>query len=213
MAQTNRLILLADDHVIIRRGLKLLLDNHFGREELIEAETTKEILQALENNPITHMILDMQLTDTNVIEILPEIKTRFPHIPILIYTMSSEDVYGKRMLDLGADGFLSKQHDEQEVIKALQLFLSNQKYLSPHLFDIINDPKHKGTNPLSTLSERELSVLSRLMNGESVKEISANLNIKATTVATYKARIFEKLNVNNILDLKNVTELYQNQIQ
>lgn len=212
MTPKNRLILLADDHVIIRRGLKLLLDNHFGREALIEAETTKDILLALEKNPVTHMILDMQLTDTNVIEVLPEIKNRFPKIPILIYTMSSEDIYGKRMLDLGADGFLSKQHDEAEVIKALDLFLNNRKYVSQHLLDIINDPKHQKTNPIQSLSERELSVLGRLLKGETVKEISVNLNIKATTVATYKARIFEKLNVSNILELKNVTELYQNQI-
>jgi two-component system, NarL family, invasion response regulator UvrY len=202
-----KLILLADDHVIIRRGLKLLLDNYFNRDPLIEAESTKDILLQLEKYPITHMILDMQLQDGNVMEILPTIKRKYPQAHILIYTMSSEDIFGVKMLKMGATSFLSKQSDEEEVVKALNLFLSGRTYTSNNLKDILGAVKNQKSNPLQALSERELSVLGRLLKGESVKEISNQLALKPTTVATYKARIFEKLGVNNIIDLNNIADL------
>lgn len=205
----NKLILLADDHVIIRRGMKVLMDNFFRREQILEADTTQQILTILKENPITHMILDMQLQDANVIEILPQVKALYPSTPILIYTMSSEDIFGGRMLQLGATGFLSKQSDEQEVVKALDLFFQGRPYISNHLQEVMNHSKQTHSNPLLSLSERELSVLNRLLKGETVKEISNQLDLKATTVATYKARIFEKLSVSNIIDLRNVVELYQ----
>lgn len=206
---TSRKILLADDHVIIRRGLKVLLENHFFYMQLLEADTTSGILNILESNEVSFMILDMQLQDGNVLEIMPLLNSRYPHIPILIYTMSSEDVYGGRMFQLGAKGFLSKQCSEEEVIKALQLFFDGRTYISTQLQDVLADRKQANSNPLQSLSERELSVMSRLLKGETVKEISNQLNVKATTVATYKARIFEKLAVNNIMDLRNLIELYQ----
>lgn len=205
----NKLILLADDHVIIRRGMKVLMDNFFKREQIIEADSTQQILRTMQEKPVTHMILDMQLQDANVIEILPQLKALYPTIPILIYTMSSEDLFGSRMLQMGASGFLSKQSDEQEVVKALDLFFRGRPYVSNHLQEVMNDSKQKQSNPLLSLSEREMSVLHRLLKGETVKEISNQLDLKATTVATYKARIFEKLSVSNIMDLRNVTELYQ----
>ena len=202
-------ILLADDHVIIRRGMKVLMDNYFKRETIIEADSTAQILMALKEYPITHMILDMQLQDANVIEILPQLRSLYPNIPILIYTMSAEDVFGNRMLQMGAQSFLSKQSDEQEVIKALDLFFQGRPYVSTHLQELMNQSTNTHANPLLSLSDRELSVLNRLLKGETVKEISQQLDIKATTVATYKARIFEKLSVSNIIDLQNISELYK----
>jgi two-component system invasion response regulator UvrY len=207
-----KLILLADDHVIIRRGIKLLLDNYFNREPFVEADSTKAILTQLTQHPITHMILDMQLVDANVMEIFPFIKKNYPHIHILIYTMSSESIYGLKMLQMGALSFLNKQSDEKEVVRALDLFFRGQPYLSQHLQELVLDKKSQKNNSLCSLSERELSVLGRLLKGESVKDISANLDLKATTVATYKARIYEKLGVTNLIDLHSVAELnnYQN---
>ena len=202
-------ILLADDHVIIRRGMKVLMDNFFRREIIIEADSTLQILAALKEHPITHMILDMQLQDANVIEILPQLRTMYPNIPILIYTMSSEDIFGSRMLQMGAQSFLSKQSDEQEVIKALDLFFQGKPYVSAHLQELMNQSNNTHANPLLSLSDRELSVLNRLLKGETVKEISQQLDIKATTVATYKARIFEKLSISNIIDLRTISELYK----
>ncbi len=206
---TNKLILLADDHVIIRRGLKVILDNYFEQEVLIEADSTKEILSKLAEFEVTHMILDMQLIGSNVIDILPELVKNYPHIPILIYTMSSEEIFGARLLQMGARGFLSKQTEETEVVRALELFFQGQTYISNALQDILSDKKFATKiNPLLSLSERELSVMNHLLKGKSVKEIAISLDLKATTIATYKARIFQKTGVDNIIDLRNITDLY-----
>lgn len=211
--KSTRLILLADDHVIIRRGLKVLMANHFHQSQFIEADTTHEVLKALKEHPITHMILDMQLHDTNIIEILSLLRTSYPDIPILIYSMNAEEVFGGMMLQYGISGFLSKQSNEDEVVKALNSFFNGRPYISDHLHDVLNDRKLNDDNPLNALSEREISVMGRLLKGESVKDISTSMNLKATTVATYKARIFEKLAVNNIMELRNLADAYQFRIQ
>ena len=209
MTPGQKKILIADDHVIIRRGLKVLLDNYFGREHRFEASSAKEILELLRNETITHLILDMQLKDTNVMEVLPFIIEHYPEARIMIYTMSQEEIFGPRLIDLGVAAFLSKQSEEEEVLKALDLFFNGRRYISATLGDVMQDRKHAVANPISQLSDRELSVLSHLLKGESVKEISVCLDLKATTVATYKARLYEKLGVGNLVDLQNVAALYR----
>lgn len=204
-------ILLADDHAIIRRGLRVLLESFPVRSDLVECDSVRNIMQVLPQHPFTHLILDMQLQDGNVIDVLPEIVRSWPGIPVLIYTMSSEEIFGSRMLQLGASGFLSKQSSEQEVMRALDLFFSGRRYVSEELQDQLNDNQFKKTqqdNPIFHLSDRELSVLNYLLKGESVKEISGRLDLKATTVATYKARIFDKLNVQNVIELRDIAALY-----
>lgn len=204
-------ILLADDHVIIRRGLKVLLDTHFGNCRITECDSVKELMSSISKEEFTHLILDLQLLDGNVIDVIPEIKRTYPNLPVMIYSMSSEEIYGTRTIQMGADSFLSKQSNEHEVIKALNLFLNGKKYMSQELQDLMHQQqskKSKTENPLLDLSDREISVLNYLLEGESVKEISIRLVLKATTVATYKARIFDKLNVSNIIELRNVAEIY-----
>jgi DNA-binding NarL/FixJ family response regulator len=205
----NKLILLADDHVIIRRGIKMILGEYFWREKTIETDSVKGIERLLKENVVTHMILDMQLTDGNILDILPEVRVRYPEIPILIYTMSSEEVFGARMINMGVSGFLSKQSNEKEAIKALDFFFRGKPYISEKLTDIITAGKNvKPENPIQLLSSRELIVLNKLLLGQSIKEISVGLDLKANTVCTYKSRIFEKLQVDNMMDLKNKCDLY-----
>lgn len=203
---------MADDHAIIRRGLKFILDANFAGNTLKETDTAKELISLLETHTFSHLILDMQLQDANILEIFSRFKVLQPNAAILIYTMSPEDVFGRRMMQLGADGFLSKQSSEEEVIKALHIFFSGRKYISPELQDLMTEHSFKragSDNPLDSLSERELSVLEYLLKGQGVKEIAGHMDLKATTVATYKARIFDKLGVSNVIDLKSVTSLYQ----
>lgn len=207
----KRKILLADDHVIIRRGLKVLIDNYFGASEWIETDNTKNIIELIKNNSFTHLVLDMQLQDANIIHILAQVREINPKTPILIYTMSSEDIFGPRMYNFGISAFVSKQSSEDEVIKAFNLFLDNKVYFSEHLQDVLNNQNnisknHK--NPLDSLSEREFAVLGYLLKGDSIKDISDKLDLKPTTIATYKGRIFDKLGVNNLIDLRNIADLY-----
>lgn len=204
-------ILIADDHAIIRRGLKFILDAHFSGCYVNEADTIKEVKTLLGSFAFSHLIFDMQMLDDNIIEHLPEIRKLYPNIPILIYTMSPEEIYGKRMLDMGATGFLSKQSSETEVIEALNSFLSGQPYISRQLKEKISkdDLKFNSESPIDSLSDRELIVMNHILKGTGVKEISMKLDLKPTTVATYKARIFNKLGVSNVMDMRNILEVYR----
>ncbi|MBS1765104.1 MAG: response regulator transcription factor [Bacteroidetes bacterium] len=202
-------LLIADDHVIIRRGLKFLLESHFGKINIHETDSNKGILSALIQNNFTHLVLDMQLTDGNVIEIFNEVHRQYPELPILIYSMSPEEIFGKRMMQLGAAGYLNKQSSEDEVIRAMDSFFKEKKYMSQKLSQLISsENKKKKENPFEILSEREMEVLLMLLKGKGVKEIASHLDLKSNTVATFKARIFDKLGVNNIIDLQQTAKLY-----
>lgn len=209
----NLNILIADDHTIIRKGIKSLLDSEFSITNVFETESCKKIMDLLEARPFTHLILDMQLLDGNIMGYLQEIRSKFPSIQILIYSMSPEEIFGRRMLQLGADSYLSKQSPESEIIKALSLFLTNKKYISTSLQEQLDkDKKNRSRegmfNPLNELSDRETLVLAYLLKGEGVKEISNRLDVKPNTVATFKARLFNKLGVTNVIDLRNIAHLY-----
>ncbi len=205
----NRCILIADDHVIIRRGIKMILDQYFGRERILEADTPAGLLEQLRANAVTHMILDIQFADINIIDLLPKLREDYPDIPILIYSMIPEDIYGSRLLKMGIKGFLSKQSDEHEAVKALNLFFANREYISENLKDIMTDEKSgKLDNPIKALSVKEISVLNALLNGKTIQEISEGLNVKATTVGTFKARILEKMRVRNLIELRKKCDLY-----
>lgn len=207
-------ILIADDHAIIRRGLRVLIDTHFSNYRISECDSIRTLLSAMESESFTHLILDMQMQDGNTLEIMNKIKALYPSLAVLIYTMSAEEIFGIRMMQFNISGFLSKQSPETEVVYALTNFFSGKKYISTELSDLMNGfqlKKNRLDNPIQTLSERELAVFNHLLKGAPVKEISIRLDLKATTVATYKARIFDKLGISNIIELKNLAELYQHQ--
>lgn len=213
MAETQPLpnILVADDHAIIRTGIKYLLKMHFNLQVTQETDSCSDLMDQLKSQPFTHVILDMQLGDCNVIDILGKIRTQYPQLIILIYSMAPVEIFGKRLINMGVSGFLSKQENETEVVKALQLILQRRQYLSPALQQLLNQkkqPANNQNNPFDDLSEREISVVNYLLKGYRVKEISNMLDIKLSTVATYKARIFEKLGVTNKMDMKRLAEIY-----
>lgn len=208
---TKKNILIADDHVIIRRGLRFMLNSHFSDITVQETDSLRGLTDILANHSFTHLILDMQMQDGNLLDIFSDLKTRFKDVYILIYTMSPDEIFGKRLLQLGANGFLNKQSSEDEVVAALRLFLNNQKYVSSQLQEILaNDQfdNKKADNPINQLSDRELTVLNYLLKGNSLKDIAVRLDVKPNTVATFKARLLDKLGVSNIIDLKNMADIY-----
>lgn len=204
-------LLIVDDHAIIRRGLKFILESNFNIHEFQETESCKGLRSILTTQKFTHLILDMQLTDGNVIEMLNEIIENYPSMSILVYTMSPEEIFGSRIMNMGVSGFLNKQADEKEVIVALTNFFTGKKYCSTTVKELMTAKPsgEKSQDPFHDLSERELTVMNYLLKGEGIKEISGRLNIKSSTVATFKARIFNKLGVSNIIDLKNLAEIYK----
>jgi two-component system invasion response regulator UvrY len=209
MAPENVQLLVADDHVIIRRGLRFIIEKTYASVKIDETDSLRGIIKCLIEKKYTHLILDMQMQDGNIIELMPTLAANYPKVQIMVYTMSPEDLYGTRMLKLGAHSFLNKQSDEAEIRNALQLFLNNKPYLSNKLSDIISAQKPKQHHDFfGNLSDRELTVLNYLLKGESLKDIATKLDLKANTVATFKARLFDKMGVSNLIDLKTLVETF-----
>ncbi|MFZ4478115.1 MAG: LuxR C-terminal-related transcriptional regulator, partial [Saprospiraceae bacterium] len=189
-----------------------LLAKHYYEVVVAEADACSAIKAELAKGGFTHLILDLQLGDCNSIDVIPEVRSLYPNLSVMVYTMSPEAIYGKRLMQMGVLGFLSKEEDEGVVIKALNLFLQSKPYMSEELKksmeqESFNRPG-QSANPFDQLSERELTVLRHLLSGLRVKEISNRLDLKMSTVATYKVRIFEKLGVNNVADMQRLAEVY-----
>jgi two-component system, NarL family, invasion response regulator UvrY len=206
-------ILICDDHSIIRRGLKFILANHFKKYEVAEVHSIKDAMAYIKINKPDFAILDLQLSDGNMIETLPTIIKLYPKLDILVFSMSNEEIYAKRILQIGAKGFLHKNADEEEVLRALKLFLSGQNYISQKLNDIIvNDLRGNSgkinENPFANLSIREIEVTRHLLEGENIKDIAQQMDLHANTIVTYKLRLFGKLSIRTLVDLTNLARVY-----
>lgn len=204
--------LVADDHVIVRRGLRNLLHDQFAATEVAEVPTCKELLQQLEVSVPDLLILDLQMTDGSALDHLERICSEHPNMKVLVYTMRSEKVYAQRVLALGAVGYLSKESDEAEVVRAIRRVLQGKEYISPstevYLLEKVKDEEALD-DPFKLLSDREIGVMEDLLAGRGVKDISMRLGVQPTTVATYKARLFDKLGVTNVLDLQRLVSVHR----
>lgn len=202
--------LLIDDHAIVRSGIKFWLSAEYQNSEIDEAESGKEASRRINDSDYDLILLDIHMPETNSFELLKSILNSRPNSKVLIFSMNSEGVYAKRFLKAGAMGFVSKDAPIEELKKAVDLILNNKKYFSDSFLVSVNDEKigNEYSNPFSTLSDREFEITNLLLEGKSVGEISVLLNIKNSTTGTYKARIFEKLNVQNILQLNDLAILY-----
>ena len=202
--------LLIDDHAIVRSGIKFWLSAEYHNSEIDEAESGKEASQKIDDSDYDLILLDIHMPETNSFELIKSILNTRPDSKVLIFSMNSEGVYAKRFLKAGAMGFVSKDAPIEELKKAVDLILNNKKYFSDAFLGSIVDEKfgNEYNNPFSSLSDREFEIANLLLEGKAVGEISILLNIKNSTTGTYKARIFEKLNIQNVLQLNDLAILY-----
>lgn len=202
--------LLIDDHAIVRSGIKFWLSAEYNPSEIDEAENGKEAVKKIEDNDYDLLLLDIHMPETNSFDLLKHILSTKPDSKVLIFSMNSEGMYAKRYLKAGAVGFVSKDAPIDELKKAVDLTLNNRKYFSDKFIDTILNEKagEENINPFFKLSDREFEITSLLLEGKSVGEISNLLNIHNSTTGTYKARIFEKLKIENIFQLNKLATLY-----
>ena len=203
-------ILLADDHVVVRSGIKLLLLKTFKPAEIYEASGGDAVLENLKEHVFDLIILDIQMPKTDTIGLMETIHTQYPDAKVLMFSMSAEKIYAKRFLKAGAKGFVSKEAPLEEIIKAVNQVLNNRRYISDSLADFLGDESAsaKTDNPFNRLSAREFEIASMLLSGGTISSISKQINIKVSTVGTHKTRLFKKLNVNNLLELKELATNY-----
>lgn len=195
-------ILLADDHAIIRNGLEFLITTLNKNTAFFHASNKKELFLELNRNLIDLLVLDLNFEEGNSLIWLQEIKTDFPKVKIIVFTSFDESIYKNRVLSLGASAFVSKLSNPDDIKNTVERILEEEK--TQVVLDITNK-----SSVLSILSNREMEIALLLIKGYGNLEISNELNIKSTTISTYKHRIQEKLKLNSLPELIEIFKMNQ----
>lgn len=196
-------VLLADDHQIVRQGLKNLIDLEKDLEVTGEASSGVEAINLIRKNEYDIIVLDISMPDKNGVDTLHDLKHIAPNLPVLILSGYAEEQYALNLMRSGCKGYLSKDADSDEIIKAIRNIASGKKYISAELAELLtNELSHPSDKQLhEMLSQREFQVFFKLAGGLSPTEIAEELIISIKTVSTYRTRILEKMSLKTNADL------------
>jgi DNA-binding NarL/FixJ family response regulator len=195
--------LIADDHAVVRQGLKQILGDTPEMVVAGEATTGQEVLDKVRAETWDVVVLDISMPDRSGLDVLKQLRSERPRLPVLVLSMHSEDQYAVRVLKAGASGYLTKDSAPDELVKAIRKVVSGGTYVSSFLaeklaFEVGTDSSRL---PHETLSDREFQVLRLIAAGESVTEIAAELYLSVKTVSTYRARLLQKMNLTTNAEL------------
>lgn len=192
-------ILIADDHPIVRQGLKHILEAGGNIRSIEEAENGTQVLNMIKKTPFDVVLLDISMPGINGLETLEEIKKIQASLPVLILSMYPEEEYAVRALKAGAAGYLTKKSVPDELTRAVKKLVRGERYISQTLAEFLAASlTDEGDKPLhESLSARELQVLRLIVAGKSIKEIAAEMLRSPKTISTFRSRILQKLNMKN----------------
>jgi len=195
--------LIADDHEVVRQGLKAILSEHSDLNVVEEAENGNEVLKIVEKNKVDVILLDFDMPEKNGLDTLIELKTLYPKLPVIILSIFPEDHYGTRFLKAGASGYLGKASASDQLVDAIRKVANGGKYISPALTDkLVSDLNKNTEKPLhETLTDREFQVFCLLATGKKLKKIADELCLSINTISTYRSRILQKMNMESNADL------------
>lgn len=196
-------ILIADDHAVVRKGLKQILLEQYPSAVIGEVANAEMLISSTLNEKWDIVICDMSMPGRTGLDALNQIKQSSPQLPVLIMSMYPEDQYAVRVLKAGASGFLGKETIHDDIVKAIETVRIGKKFITPEIAEKLADALDVGVQqPLhETLSDREFEVFKLLSSGKSVTEIGEQLFLSATTISTYRSRIMEKMNMRSNTDL------------
>lgn len=195
--------LIADDHQVVRQGLKQMLADDFPGVSFGEASNAAEVFEAATDGTWDLVILDVHMPGRGGIEVLADIKKQCPRLPVLVLSMYPESEYAVRALKAGASGYLNKGSVTRELIEAVKKILGGGRYITPELGEMLaaDIGRGKGGQPHQNLSDREYEVMKLIATGSSVKVIAAKLSLSEKTVFTYRSRLLEKLGLESDVDI------------
>jgi len=204
MTETHAVkILVIDDHEVVRRGVKQILEQTFSHVEFGEADTSQKAIAAVQQEPWDLGIVDISLPDQSGLELLCELHSTAPRLPLMVLSLHTEEQYAVRAFRAGAKAYLTKQTAPEELARAVKQVLTGRMYvtasLGEHMAGSLNmNPARPGQQ---TLSEREHEVLVLLAQGRPVKHIAQSLSLSIKTVSTYRARLLDKLQLTTTAEL------------
>jgi len=196
-------ILIADDHAIVREGMKQILSESSEMLVVAEASTGQAVLEKINKNDIDLVVLDISMPGRGGMDILKDIKSLKPKLPVLILSMYPEEQYAVRVLKSGASGYLTKESAPAELVKAIRQISQGKKYISPSLAEklAIDLEVSPDKPPHEILSDREYQVMCMIASGKTLKEIADGLSLSIKTISTYRSRILEKMNMKTNAEL------------
>ena len=196
-------ILIADDHTVVRKGLRQILLDEFPAAIIEEVADAEELIKKVMAAQWDVVVSDLSMPGRSGLDALQQIKLIYPDLPVLILSIHPEEQYALRALKSGASGYLSKDTAPDELVKAVKKVLLGKKYISQSIAEKLVNTFSSNTdrNPHENLSDREFDVMKLLANGKSVSEIADILSLSVTTVSTYRARVMVKMDMKSNSDL------------
>jgi DNA-binding NarL/FixJ family response regulator len=196
-------VFIADDHFVVRQGLKHTLSQNSDMAVVGEAEDGYQVLERINDLPVDVVLMDIEMPGKNGWEVMVQLKAQRPNLNVLILSIFSEDHYGLRLIKAGASGYLAKSSAPEQLCQAIRIVASGGKFISPSLAQKLIEDLQRDTNklPHEQLSPREFQVFCMIASGKKIKEIADELSVSITTISTHRANILEKM------ALKNTSEL------
>jgi len=196
-------ILIADDHEVVRRGMKTILSETSDLCVVGEAENGSEVIKKIQEIDVDILLMDFDMPEKNGLDTLLELKAIRPKLPVIILSIFPEDHYGTRFLKAGASGYLGKASASEQLVEAIRKVAKGGKFVSPALAEKLVSNLNKDSDKLSheNLTDREFQVFILVASGKKLKVIADELHLSINTVSTYRSRILEKMDMQNNADL------------
>lgn len=205
-------ILIADDHILVRTGLKILVHEILGANVHVNfASDGKEAMNRLTTQRYDIFITDVNMPETDGLELVASALVIHPELKILVVSVNSDEIFAQRFLKIGAFGYIQKGDCDNELKRAIYDISIGRRFITVNQAQQFTNAFLNGTpsNPFEKLSGREFEVALLLLKGHGVLEVSNTLAINISTASTYRGRVFEKLNIKNLVELTNLARRYQ----
>ena len=200
MNPTTKRILLVEDHSVVIAGIKMLLQKTIPNLEFEEANDGETAYSLVMSKDVDLIVMDVNMPSFNAFSFINRVKTARPAVRILVFSVNSEEAFALRFIKMGVNGYLNKEAPSGTLVSAVNKILEGQNYFSEELMNSMLSVK-KGTGGSRGLSAKEFEVMHHLVKGLGISAIAKLMNLAPSTIATHKSRIFNKLGVNNVIEL------------
>ena len=205
MAKTAKRIIIADDHAVVRTGLQLILDETSDLSITDEANNGQELLDKLGVNEYDLVILDISMPGKDTLDVLKEIKDKWPALPVVIFSMNPDDIHAIRMIRNGASAYINKETNPEKIIEVLRIVVNGKKFFFPHqaeiLAETITSPGKSNPTIHDLLTDREFQIFFMLASGLKKSQIAEKLAISKHTISNHRNHILKKMNLSMNSDL------------